>query len=99
MLKLTLKSGDFIMIGDSIKVVYAGGGGNNAHILVEAPRDMNVARNKAMEIHGTLPESQASVKHYKDKEISPEAKEKIRAILLEERKKAKKAEQELLAKR
>jgi len=32
------------------------------------------------------------VKHYKDRDISPEAQEKIKAILMEERKRARRAE-------
>ena len=31
------------------------------------------------------------VKHHKERELSPEAKEKIKAILMEERKRAKRA--------
>ena len=75
MLKLTIKAGEYLLIGDEVKVVYTGGSGENAHILIDAPRSMNIARNE--------------VKHYRDRKLSPEAKEKIKAILMEERKKAR----------
>lgn len=47
MLKLTLHPGDFIDIGEDIRVVFSGGSANNIHLLVDAPREMNIARNTA----------------------------------------------------
>ena len=38
MLKLTLKPGEYIDIGDNIKVIFSGGSANNIHLLVDAPR-------------------------------------------------------------
>ena len=37
MLKLTLKPGDFIQIGEEIKVVFSGGSVKNIHLLIDAP--------------------------------------------------------------
>ena len=34
MLKLTLKPGDYIDIGENIRVVFSGGSANNIHLLV-----------------------------------------------------------------
>lgn len=92
MLKLTIKAGEYLLIGDEVKVVYTGGSGENAHILIDAPRSMNIARSSALEKYGRAPEPGNEVKHYRDRKLSPEAKEKIKAILMEERKKAKRAE-------
>ena len=92
MLKLTVKPGEYLLIGDEIKLVFAGGSSNNLRILVDAPRNMNVARSATLEKHGMAAEPGNEVKHYKDREISPEAQEKIKAILMEERKKARRAE-------
>lgn len=93
MLKLTVKPGEYLLIGDEIKLVFAGGSANNLRILVDAPRSMNVARSAALEKSGMAAEPGNEVKHYRDRELSPEAQEKIKAILMEERKKAKKAAQ------
>lgn len=87
MLKLTVKPGEYLLIGDEIKLVFAGGSANNLRILVDAPKSMNVARSDSLEKHGMVPEPGNRVKHYRDREISPEAQEKIRAILMEERRK------------
>lgn len=85
MLKLTVKPGEYLMIGDEIKVVFAGGSSNNMRILVDAPRSMNIARSAALEKKMAQTEPGNFVRHYKDREISKEAQEKIRAILMEER--------------
>lgn len=47
MLKLSLKPGEYITLGDNIKIVFSGGSANNIHLLVDATREINVARNSA----------------------------------------------------
>ena len=89
MLKLTVKAGEYLLIGNEIKVVYTGGSGANAHILIDAPKSGNIARSSAFEKYGMAADIGNEVKYYKDRELSPEAKEKIKAILAEERKKAR----------
>ena len=42
MLKLTIKPGEYINIGEDIRIVFSGGSANNMHILVDAPREMNI---------------------------------------------------------
>lgn len=44
MLKLTLHPGDFIDIGTDIKVIFSAGSANNIHLLIDAPRELNIAR-------------------------------------------------------
>ena len=38
MLKLTVKAGEYLLVGDDVKVVFTGGSSNNLHILVDAPK-------------------------------------------------------------
>ncbi len=92
MLKLTLKAGEYLLIGDGIKVVYTGGSNNNGHLLVDAPKSMNIARSGALKKYGMAAEPGNEVRHHKDRQLSPEAQAKIKAILMEERKKARRAE-------
>lgn len=49
MLNLTVKPGEYFMIGDEIKVAFVGGTANNARILIDAPRDYNIVRGKVLE--------------------------------------------------
>lgn len=77
MLKLTLKPGEYIDIGEDIRVVFSGGSANNIHLLVNAPKELNIARSNA-----------AGVKkepYYKEKGISPQAQKEIREILKQEK--------------
>ena len=90
MLKLSVKPGEYVLIGDDIKLVFAGGSSQNLRVLIDAPRAYNIVRSEALGRYGMAAEPGNEVKHHRDKELSPEAKEKIKAILMEERRKARK---------
>ncbi len=92
MLKLSVRPGEYVLIGDDIKLVFAGGSSNNLRILIDAPRAYNIVRSEALERYGIAADPGNEVKHYRDREISPEAKEKIKAILMAERRKARREE-------
>ena len=47
MLKLTIKPGEFINIGEDIRVVYSGGSEGNIHLLIDAPRELNCKKQGA----------------------------------------------------
>ncbi len=85
MLKLTVKPGEYLLIGDDIKIVFTGGSSRNLRILVDAPKTYNVVRSKALERYDMAADPGNEVKHYPDRELSKEAQEKIRAILMAER--------------
>lgn len=78
MLKLTLRPGEFINIGDTIKVVFSGGSANNIHLLVDAPKEINIARSSAMQ-------KKSGKSYYRESGISEEAKQEIAAILMREK--------------
>ena len=46
MLKLSLRPGEFIDIGENVRVIFSGGSANNIHLLVDAPREINIARRR-----------------------------------------------------
>ena len=83
LLKLSLKQGEYLNIGDNIRVVYAGGAGNHIRLLVDATRDVNIARNKTE----TNPERRKDI-YYAEPGISREAQAEIKKILWNERMKA-----------
>ena len=78
MLKLTLRPGDFIDIGDDVRVVFSGGSANNIHLLVDAPREMNIARNTAASNRRPSP-------YYRERGISEEAQKEIAGIIKREK--------------
>ena len=38
MLKISLKQGQYVNIGDNIRVVYVGGTGNHGRLMIDAPK-------------------------------------------------------------
>ena len=75
MLKITLKPGQYVN-----RVVFAGGTGNNIRLLIDAPREVPIARNTAER----NPERRKDT-YYKEKPISDEAQQEIKRILWKER--------------
>ena len=61
MLKLTLRPGEFIDIGDNVRVIFSGGSANNIHLLVDAPREINIARSSAVKKKGRQNRVQADI--------------------------------------
>lgn len=70
MLKLSLKPGEYITLGDNIKIIFSEGSANNIHLLVDALREINVARNSAGKDKKPSP-------YYKEKGISKTAQREI----------------------
>lgn len=87
MLKRTLKPGEFINIGENICVVFSGGSANNIHLLVDAPKEINIARSSAMEKRKGA--GKAGAVYQKEQGISPEAQREIVSILMREKKRQK----------
>ena len=79
MLKLTLHPGDFIDIGDDIRVVFSGGSANNIHLLIDAPKDVNIVRNTAQQRREKSP-------YFAEPKLSPKAQREIADILMQEKK-------------
>lgn len=77
MLKLSLKPGEYIDIGENVRVIFSGGSANNIHLLVDAPKEVNIARSTA---------GRADTSYYREKGISEDAKREIREILRREKK-------------
>lgn len=89
MLKLTVEVGESLLIGDDIKVVFTGGTSKYARVLVDAPRSLDIVRSSILEKQGIRLDDKTPIRYQKEREISPEAKAMIHAILKEERRRAK----------
>lgn len=81
MLKLTLHPGDFIDIGADIRVVFSGGSANNIHLLVDAPKEMNIARSTANGRNDA-----AAARYEPERKLSPRAQKEIVDIIRREKK-------------
>ncbi|MCI8327864.1 MAG: carbon storage regulator [Lachnospiraceae bacterium] len=89
MLKLTVEAGEYLMIGEDIKVVFAGGTSRHARVLVDAPKSLKVLRSNAVKVMEGGTRKVPMRKYKKERELSQEARAKINAILAEERKRIK----------
>lgn len=86
MLKLTVKPGEYIRIGEDVKVIFSGGSANNLHILIDAPREYNVVRNTVLEKYSkTKEEKEKHKSYYKESGLSEEAKKQIRDIIVKDK--------------
>ena len=85
MLKLTLRPGEFIDIGENVRVIFSGGSANNIHLLVDAPREINIARSSAAKKKDTT--EPGAGRYYKESGISDEAQKEIVIILMREKRK------------
>lgn len=89
MLKLTVEAGEYLMIGDDIKVVFTGGTSRYARVLIDAPKALNIARSSRLEKEGIQTGDNTPVRFKKERDLSPEARAQINAILAQERKRAR----------
>lgn len=79
MLKLSLRPGEYIDIGENVRVVFSGGSANNIHLLIDAPKEIAIARSGAGESR------KPKTKYYKESGISEDAKREIAGIIMKEK--------------
>ncbi len=79
MLKLSLRPGEYIDIGENVRVVFSGGSANNIHLLIDAPKEIAIARSGAGESR------KPKTKYYKESGISEDAQREIAGIIMKEK--------------
>lgn len=72
MLRMSVAAEEYLMIGDEIKLVFLGGTGNHMRIMIDAPREMNIVRSRAMEKRIQDSELRAKLPRYHREEEHPE---------------------------
>lgn len=48
MLRLSVQKREYVMIGSDVKITFLGGEGNQMRIMIDAPKEVNIARGKAI---------------------------------------------------
>lgn len=75
MLRLSVRDEEFLMIGDDVKIVFLGSSGGQTRIMIDAPKDVNIVRSKAIEKRIQDPELLATIpKYYKNPESAAKKK-------------------------
>lgn len=64
MLRLTVSTEEYLMIGDDIKIVFLGGSKNHTRVMLDIPKDVNVVRSKVIESNVTEPKEREKLSHY-----------------------------------
>lgn len=82
MLKLSLKEGQYVNIGDNIRVVYVGGNGKHGRLMIDAPKEISISRSN----NDPNPQRRKET-YYPEPEISAEAQKEIQRIIWNERQK------------
>jgi len=72
MLRLTVSTEEYLMIGEDIRLVFLGGTGKHLRIMVDAPKDKNIVRSTVLERNITDPEERAKLPRYYAEEEHPE---------------------------
>ncbi len=82
MLRLTVSTEEYLMIGDDVKIVFLGGSRNHLRIMVDAPKEVDVVRSKVIENKITDEEIKATLpKYYAEPEL-PERFRKPKNIVI-----------------
>lgn len=72
MLRMSVAAEEYVMIGDDIRLVFLGGTGSHLRIMIDAPKELNIVRSKALEKRIQDPEALAQMPHYYREEEHPE---------------------------
>jgi carbon storage regulator CsrA len=49
MLRLSVNKNEYLMVGNDVKITFLGGNNSTLKLMVEAPKEVNIARGKAIE--------------------------------------------------
>lgn len=49
MLRLSVNKNEYLMVGQDVRITFLGGNENALKLMVDAPKEVNVARGKAIE--------------------------------------------------
>ncbi len=79
MLKLTIRPGECLAIGEDVKVVITGGTQNNYHVMIDAPKSMNIVRGSVLEKNAADNERQKLKKYYVDEPLTKEDIRRLKA--------------------
>lgn len=82
MLRLTVSTEEYLMIGGNIKIVFLGGSKNHLRIMVDAPKEVDVVRSKVIENQISNPEIKAKLPRYHAEPELPERFRKPKRVVI-----------------
>lgn len=82
MLRLTVSTEEYLMIGENVKIVFLGGSRNHLRIMIDAPKDVDVVRSKVIENKISDPEIKSKLPKYYAEPDLPERFRKSRNVVI-----------------
>lgn len=82
MLRLTVSTEEYLMLGDDIKIVFLGGTGKHLRIMIDAPREVDIVRSSVIEKRFTDPEIRATLPKYYAEPEQPEKYKKKKNVII-----------------
>ena len=62
MLMLTVPKEEYLMIGKDVKITFLGGNKNQLRVMIEAPKEVNIARGRAIQKRAVKRAAKAAAK-------------------------------------
>ncbi|MCM1188082.1 MAG: carbon storage regulator [bacterium] len=81
MLRLTVSTEEYLMIGEDVRIIFLGGTGKHMRVMIDAPKDVNVVRSSVIEKKFTDPELKAKLPRYYPEPERPEKYKKKRVVI------------------
>lgn len=72
MLRMSVAAEEYLQIGEDIRLVFLGGTGNHMRIMIDAPREINIVRSRALEKRARDEGQHAELPHYYREKEHPE---------------------------
>ncbi len=81
MLRLTVSTEEYLMLGDDIKLIFLGGTGKHLRIMIDAPKEVDIVRSSVIEKKFTDPEIRATLPRYYAEAEHPEKYKKKNIVI------------------
>lgn len=81
MLRLTVSTEEYLILGDDIKLIFLGGTGKHLRIMIDAPKEINILRSSVIEKQFTDPEIRATLPRYYAETEHPEKYKKKNIVI------------------
>ena len=82
MLRLTVSTEEYLMVGDNIKLVFLGGTKNHLRIMIDAPKDVNIVRSTVIEKNAAPAEKEKLPKYYAVPELPEKYRKKKNTVIV-----------------
>lgn len=82
MLRLSVKDEEYLKIGNDVKIVFLGSSGGYTRIMIDAPKEVNIARSKAIEKRIQDPEVLAAMPRYVKAPVKHSQKKKSNVVIV-----------------